>query len=196
MHAALPATHFATSVETLCSLIARHGLARLLAGKLIVLIWGRVRRIGAQVETLLAHMQAGRLRRYPARRAPRPTATPRRRPAQGTLPRKRAWLIDLIPETAACAAQVQTLLADPNLAELFHAAPQLRRALRPLCHMLGVRLPSQAAPPDTAPQTAAPAANAPPPEPPPGPPPGPPAPQQAPPKPEAPPRTFPPPLPA
>ena len=38
----LPTTRFAAGIEALCGLIARHGLARRLAGPLIVLIWGRV----------------------------------------------------------------------------------------------------------------------------------------------------------
>ncbi len=153
MHPAALTHRFATSFATLCGLIARHGLARCLAGPLIVLIWGRVRGIGALIETLLARMQAGRLRRHPARHSPHPTA-PRRRPAPRALPRKRAWLIGLIPETAASAAQLQTLLAHPDIPALLEAAPQLCRALRPLCHMLGVNLPRPSAAPDAAPDAA------------------------------------------
>jgi hypothetical protein len=146
MHANVPADRFAAGVEVLCRLIARHGHLRLLAGPLVVLIWARVRGIGARVEALLARMQAGRLRRYPARRAPRPSAA-HRPPAGGPLPRGPAWLVALIPETAAGAAHLQLLLADPEVAALLTAAPQLRRTLRPLCRMLGVSLPRPASPP-------------------------------------------------
>ncbi len=141
MCAALPTNHFAALTETMCGLIARHGLARRLAAPLIVLIWGRVRGIGAQAEALLARVRAGQLRRYPARTPPRPSATKRRPNTPRALPHRRAWLVVLIPQTAASAAHLQTLLTHPDTPALLAAAPQLRRTLRPLCHMLGVDLP-------------------------------------------------------
>ncbi len=136
-----PAAPIPAIIELLCRSIARHGLARLLAGPLIVLIWGRARGIGAQIEALLARMQQGRLRRYPARRPPRPAIAARRPPARSGLPRTSAWLVALIPETAGSAAQLRVLLSGPEIPALLQAAPQLRRTLRPLCWMLGVRLP-------------------------------------------------------
>jgi hypothetical protein len=149
-----PATspdRFAESVDVLCRLIARHGHLRRLAGPLIVLIWGRVRTIGTEVAAVLARMRAGRLRRYPARRPPRLGAAPRRPATRSALPHSRAWLVALIPETAASGAQLQALLAEPELAALLESAPQLRRTLRPLCRMLGVKLP----PPPPRPRDAA-----------------------------------------
>ncbi len=157
MHPTLPTARFAAGIEALCGLIARHGLARRLAGPLIVLIWGRVQGIGAQVGVLLARMQAGQLRRYPARRPPRRSPSKRRPSAPRALPCRKAWLVALIPETAGSAAQLQTLLADPEIPALLNSAPQLRRALRPLCRMLGVTLPPAAPghqPPPPAPRTA------------------------------------------
>ncbi|MDA8250055.1 MAG: hypothetical protein M0Z28_12880, partial [Rhodospirillales bacterium] len=41
------------------------------------------------------------------------------------------------------------LLAEPEMAALVAAAPQMRRLLRPLCRMLGVRLPPPPVPPAT-----------------------------------------------
>ena len=149
MYPALPANHFAALTDSLCGLIARHGLARRLAAPLIVLIWGRVRSIGAQAEALLARVRAGQIRRYPARNMPGPAATRRGPATPRALPHRRAWLVVLIPQTAASAAHLQTLLAHPDTPALLAAAPQLRRTLRPLCHMLGVDLPK--APPPAPP---------------------------------------------
>ncbi len=147
----LTVTQIAGVIDVLCALIARHGHLRRLAGPLVVLIWQRVRTAGAQAGAVLARMQAGTLRRYPHRRPFRPRAAPRRSAAPGVLPHTPAWLVGLIPEAASGAAQLQNLLSGPDLPALLEAAPQLRRALRPLCRMLGVALPPQARPAQTPP---------------------------------------------
>src|ERR1017187_8107499 len=54
-------------------------------------------------------------------------------------------------------ALLADLLEDPAMVKLFQAAPALARHLRPLCHMLGVKLPKQLRPPPTAPSPPAPA---------------------------------------
>ena len=146
MNPVTQADRFAAGIDVLCGLIARHGLLRRLAGPLIVLIWQRVRTVGTQVGALLAQMQASPPRRHLNRRSPRPGATPRRPATRSTLPNTTAWLVALIPETAASAAHLKLLLADPEVPALLATAPQLRRKLRPLCRMLGVRLPPQARP--------------------------------------------------
>ena len=146
MNPAILSNPFAALTAALCGVIARHGHLRRLAGPLVVLLWGRVQTISALVATLLARRETGQLRRYPARRPPRTSTAPRRRPAPSVLPRKSGWLIALLPETAASAAQLQSLLAGPDIPALLHEAPQLRRTLRPLCRMLGVKLPQAAAP--------------------------------------------------
>jgi hypothetical protein len=109
-----------------------------LQGVLILLIWTRLRGILANVTALAGRIAAGRHRRIAVRRAPRPAP---RRPPRRTLPHGRAWLVRLVPAAAAGAGQLQHLLADPDMAALLRAAPQMRRLLRPLGHMLGVRLP-------------------------------------------------------
>ena len=144
MHPTRTATRIAAVLDVLCEMIARHGHLRRLAGPLLVMIWQRVRKAGAQASAVLARMQAGALRRYPTRRPPRQIAKPRRSVPPSALPRQPAWLVRLIPEAAASAAQLQTLLSQPEMPALLEAAPQLRRALRPLCRMLGVALPPQA----------------------------------------------------
>jgi hypothetical protein len=137
---------FTALIARLCELIARHGHLRRIAGPLVVLIWRRVRGAARQVEGLLARLRAGQLRRYPARRTPRPAVTPRRPPSPPAFPTEPAWLIRLIPETAVSAVHLRAMLADPDIPALLEAAPQLRRALRPLCRMLDVSLPRRPTP--------------------------------------------------
>jgi hypothetical protein len=159
----MPLTRLTAIADLLCQLIARHGHLRRLPGPLVVLLWQRVRGITRQVEGLLARLRAGHLRRCPARRPPRPGPIPRRTPAQAAFPTPPAWLIALIPETAVSAVHLRTLLAAPDVPALLQAAPQLRRALRPLCRMLDVSLPRPLTPtpPEAPPASAAPAAPAP-----------------------------------
>lgn len=148
MQPATIALDLAVLVAQLCGVIARYGLARGVAGPLIVQIWQRVRRAGSKAEALLARLQAGTVVRHRQRRASR--IGPRRRPT-AKLPRKRAWLLALVPEAAGNAAQLQHMLAASDIPALLEASPQLRRTLRPLCHMLGVSLPNAAPHPPAAP---------------------------------------------
>jgi hypothetical protein len=61
-----------------------------------------------------------------------------------------------VPEAAAFGAQLQHLLADPEMAALVAAAPQAGRVLRPLCRMLGVRPPPGPLAPPSRPRAPAP----------------------------------------
>ena len=139
MPPATPTQAFAGLIDGLCRAVARSGAAGLLGGPLALLIWSRLRRLAAQVAALAARIDAGRHRRYPSRRPARPA--PRRR-APRVLPHSRAWLLRLVPEAASGGSQLRHLLAEPEMAALLEAAPQMRRLLRPLCHMRGcVRRP-------------------------------------------------------
>ncbi len=45
----------------------------------------------------------------------------------------------MVPCEAACfAGQLRTVLAEPEMVALLEASPQARRALAPLCRMLGI----------------------------------------------------------
>jgi hypothetical protein len=147
----LTLTNLPSIVEVLLALIAKHGHMRRLPGPIVVMVWQRVRSIATQVAALLARMQAGTLRRHPHRRPPSTPTTPRRPATPSPLPQGHAWLIALIQETAVSGSHLQQLLAHPDLPAQLQAAPQLRRALRPLCRMLGVRLPSPPAAPQAGP---------------------------------------------
>jgi hypothetical protein len=133
---------FALIVADLCRAVAARGGARaagpLVAGPLIVLIWGRLQRLATRFAGLVA--RAGSPARPSA--SPRPPRTLRRAApstARPRLPEGFGWLLRQVPEAAAYAGQLQHLLDDPDVAALLAAAPQIGRALRPLCRSLGIR---------------------------------------------------------
>ena len=126
-------------VAALCDVLAAKGLARGLTGALIVLVWTRLRRLAARFSILLLRPPAPpRCRNF----APRRPAPDTKRPATPRpLPHGRFWLRSALPELAGVAAQLAHLLATPEMAALLEACPAAGRALRPLCHLLGLRPP-------------------------------------------------------
>ena len=138
-----PAVRFAALIAALCAAVAaslvRPGKPGL-AGPLILLLWTRLKRMATRVERLAARVAAGPL---PPPRA-HPAGAARRRPAASPyerLPRKRSWLVQLVPATAFGAERLRLLLEDAATQELIAAAPQLGRTLRPLCRALGLAPP-------------------------------------------------------
>jgi hypothetical protein len=119
---------------------------------LMMQIFNRIAEIRQRFARLAARIRAGKIyRRKPS--APRPGAG---RPAgrANTLPSRSLWLLRLVPEAAAAAAQLRSLLAEPDMAALLAAAPgPAWRTIRPLCWMLGVEKPAILArpPPDPRP---------------------------------------------
>lgn len=137
---------FAAFVTVLLEHLAHYGNQRRVSGPWLALIWNRVRAVQRQVAGLIARFEAGTLRRYPNRRAPTPPTARRQPQRRSPLPGGKLWLVRLVQETARCTPLLQDWLAHPDTAALLQAAPQLRRALRPLCNMLGVTLPTQPSP--------------------------------------------------
>jgi hypothetical protein len=132
---------FALIIEGICQAVARRG-GRLdgIAAPLIVLIWTRLRRLATRFARDAETPPA------PSRPAAKRPARPlRSRPHP--LPRRKAWLLLLVPETASGASQLRHFLADPEVSRLLAAAPHLRRTLRPLCLALGIRLALALPPP-------------------------------------------------
>jgi hypothetical protein len=140
------ADRFVLIIDGLCRVVAaRHG--RGLAGPLIVLIWGRLRRLAARFAVLAAHVRAGTLPATRRRATPRPAAAPRAFVAPPRTPRGFAWLVRLVPEAAPYGEVLRHLLDDPEMAALLEAAPRMGRLLRPLCRMLGAAPPGGTLPP-------------------------------------------------
>jgi hypothetical protein len=131
-----PAAIFADLVEGLCKSIAAHGARGLLTMPLLLLLWSRLRRMAVRARRLAARTATGAPPPHP--RPPTPRSAPSRPYIR--LPRGVAWLVRAVPGTAWGAARLQFLLDDPAMAAAA-ASPPMRRLLRPLCRMLGVRPP-------------------------------------------------------
>jgi hypothetical protein len=135
-------------LTTLAALIARRFLREPRLAALIVPLWSRLQRAARRFERLMLGLAAGRL---PKPRRSGPTGPHR---SAGALPTGRGWLVRALgPEAAACATQLETLLAEPAAAELLALAPTARRILRPIARMLAIgafaprRRPARATPP-------------------------------------------------
>jgi hypothetical protein len=133
-----PADRLALLIEGLCAAIAARGAVGALTAALQCLIWGRLKRTAARVRRLAVRIAGGQPLAAPRRRAPEPSRPGR--PPPPRLPRGYAWLVRLVPASAAGAAGLQALLSEPEMAALAQAPP-MRRLLRPLCQMLGVPPP-------------------------------------------------------
>ena len=105
---------------------------------------------------LLGKLAAGLYRQPHARTTPRKPPT---MPATTTAPKKPKlptawkWFTRALPSPVceaarARGAELQLLLSEPAMVEIFQAAPALRHHLRPLCRALGVTLPAEPLPPD------------------------------------------------
>jgi hypothetical protein len=143
-----PAARLADLIDGLCKAIAAHGVRGLLTAPLLLLLWSRLRRMALRARRLDTRMASGA-----PLSASRGTSKPRSSSASPyiRLPRGVLWLVRAVPGTASGAATLRFLLDDPEMAALTESPP-MRRLLRPLCRMLGVRPPPAA---QTAPSSAA-----------------------------------------
>jgi len=135
-------------VDGLCraaaSMLGVKGADREAAGRLMLLLWSRLHGMTARFAALAAR---GRFRRFVSRTnsAATPFADPAPTRRQQHLPHRFAWLIRLVPEAASYGAQLQHLLAAPEMEALLAASATARRLLQPLRRMLAV-LPGGAPP--------------------------------------------------
>ncbi|MHB1302214.1 MAG: hypothetical protein ACYCZB_01890 [Acidiphilium sp.] len=137
-----PAERFARCIRDLRDVIAAQGLAIRLPSPLILLVWARIRRLAFRFAQSVANSPRPRKPR-PADARPRP-AKPRERAAgEPCLPTGYAWLRRLIPDYRInfCVGAIRDILENPEMAALIAATPTAGRALRPLCHILGIPLP-------------------------------------------------------
>ena len=139
-----PAERFARCIRDLRGVIAAQGLAIRLPSPLILLVWARIRRLAFRFAQSAANPPRPRKPR-PADAKPQ-TAKPPREPAatgEPHLPTGYAWLRRLIPDHRInfCVGAIRDILENPEMAALIAATPTAGRALRPLCHILGIPLP-------------------------------------------------------
>ena len=126
------------TLDGLCRMVAARIAGGVMAAWMIVLVWGRVKRIERRVLGLLARFRAGRLWvRVAVVRSG--GGEGRCRAGVQRLPRRFGWLVAMVPsEAASLAGQVRAVLAEPEMVGLLAASAQARRVLGPLCRMLGI----------------------------------------------------------
>jgi hypothetical protein len=164
-----PVERLVRMLDWLCAAIAARRAGGVLTVPLFFLLWKRVRHTAVKAIKLAAGIAAGK---PPPITRPRKTPRPPRPPIL-RLPSSYAWIVKVVPGTAAYGIQLQYLLAQPELAPLV-ADARFRRMVNPLCRMLGIPklpplptvpplppLPAAVAPKPAAPEQAAPAYAAP-----------------------------------
>ena len=102
---------------------------------LLVAVWGRISRMRARLERLVALWRAGNL---PVPRAPRVGPARNAVRPKSVFPNGAGWLRAQVLEVGAYGTQLQHMLSDAECAAFLAAVPQAGRILRPLFHMLGV----------------------------------------------------------
>ena len=133
------ARRLAPILAGLQALVAARWLHRPAYTPLIVPLWGYIARTLRRFERLMTRLAAGRQPR-PHRPTMRPDRVRQRPPVP--LPSGAAWLIEALPNEAACfAGQLESLLAEPGHAELIAASPAAQRILRTLRRALGTGVP-------------------------------------------------------
>jgi hypothetical protein len=155
------AERFALIIEGMLQAVASRasGLNRL-ASPLLVLIWRRLGRVRNRFIRILqtppcpgpaSHPRAaalpGEARGEQSIRRPREEAPASAGASPPVLPRRRAWLLRLVPGIASNAGQLRHFLDDPEVASLIATDPRLGRILRPLCHALNIPLIQALRPP-------------------------------------------------
>jgi len=131
-----PVERLVRLLDLLCAAIAARGAGGALTTPLFFLLWRRVRHTAVRAIKLAARIAAAT---QPAAR-PRPASPRPSRPPTLRLPRGYAWVVRVVPGTAAYGTQLRALLAEPEMARLA-SAPSMRRLLNPLRQMLGVPKP-------------------------------------------------------
>ncbi len=128
-------------IQRLCDAVAIQSAKWAYITPLMVLVWGRLRRMSRRFAALVARMEAGRLK-PPRPPAPNPdpgrTRPPRPPPPWPPVPSSPGWLLHYVQlEAAATANLIRHMLEhDPEMRALLEAAPQLGRILRPLLRMV------------------------------------------------------------
>jgi hypothetical protein len=134
------AHRFGLIVANLVALMAHRFLRHPRFGSITITLANRLNRAVRRFQRLMTLLAANRL---PTPRPPRPNRSRADQAQAPRLPAGRAWLVHAIPyEAAALACQLESLLAEPGVAELLAACPSAGGILRPIAHMLGLRIPA------------------------------------------------------
>jgi hypothetical protein len=142
-------------IQRLCDAVAIQSAKWAYITPLMVLVWGRLRRMSRRFASLAARMEAGRLKPpRPVVENPDPGVTrpPRPPPPRPPFPSSPGWLLHYVQLEAAATANLlrHMIEHDPQMRALLEAAPQLGRILRPLLFMVSpAPLPARLTPPPT-----------------------------------------------
>ena len=142
-----PVERFAAIFRMLLPAISAMRGGRVLSDMLVGLLERRLVGIRIRIAELLAHIQAGTYQpRAPAKpRAAEETIPTRPAPPEHPLPHKFGWLLPIVPYQAAANAHQmlhRLLFEDADIQALLATAPTaLRRPLRSLCWMVGLKPP-------------------------------------------------------
>jgi len=143
-----PVERLVRMLDWLCAAIAARRAGGVLTVPLFFLLWKRVRHTAVKAIKLAAGIPPTITR---PRKTPRPPRPPILR-----LPSSYAWIVKVVPGTAAYGIHLQYLLAQPELAPLV-ADARFRRMINPLCRMLAIpTLPPLPKRPAAAPEPVAP----------------------------------------
>ena len=126
-------------LAALCALVAARFLRDPSLVPLTVPLWNRRSRAAHRFARAMDNLAAGRARKsHGSAHGGRPPAP---------LPAGHGWLIRAVPyEAASLRSQLQHVLSEPGAVELIQSSPAAGRILRPICRMLGLRLPFLARP--------------------------------------------------
>ena len=135
-----PAAIVAVILNNLCNSAAAALVRRSDLTPMLRLLWSRLQRTIRRFARLAELVAQGRLP-PPRVRATKPNDDdPKPERAKVLrLPRGFAWLLPLVPMVGNYGTQLEALLEDPEMRALIEAAPQAKRLLRPILHMLGRR---------------------------------------------------------
>ncbi len=148
-----PAERFATLTESVAKALAAEGLRLGLVAPWLALVWCKLRSTGARILRIAAALEAGTLRLSPPRKLPplpprtEDAAPGAPKPKRKAIPTGFGWLLRRVTALSFGRSQLEYLLAEPDMAELIQAAPQVAHHLRPICRMLGVKPPPGLFPP-------------------------------------------------
>jgi hypothetical protein len=121
----------------LAALIARRFLADPFRAPLIVPLWKHLTRAARRLDRAFARLAAAL--------PPRPRAAkphPGGAHSKPAFPTRRGWLVAALgPEAAACASQIEALLAEPAAADALARSLAAHRTLAPIRRMLGLTPP-------------------------------------------------------
>ena len=127
-------------LATFCQGLAERGGRDRAAAPLVVALYARMRRIEQRFNRVVAKLLAGwrPAERVVGARAGRARVRPERS-VEGTIPQGYRWLFQFVqPAAATLRSRMEFVLADPVMRTLLAEVPAARRAILPICRMVGI----------------------------------------------------------